>query len=88
MLISNKVLVDITSEECRRELADLLSQVLTNEQNEPINRVPNSEMKFFSREFSAKFQGFSRVLLTMFSKNIIITYRSACTHPPFILRFT
>ena len=41
-----------------------------------------------SRGFSAKFQGFSRVRLTMFSKNITIPYRSsACTHPPFILRF-
>ena len=43
----------------------------------------------FSRGFSAKFQGFSTVFLTMLSKNIIITYRfSAFTHPPFILRFT
>jgi len=43
----------------------------------------------FSRGFSAKFQGFSRMRLTLFSKNIIITYRSsACTHPTFILHFT
>ena len=55
-----------------------------------IYRVANSEMKFFSRGFSAKFQGFSRVFFTMFSrKNMIITYRSSvCTHLPFILRFT
>ena len=56
------------------------------------NRVANSEMKFFpgfSRGFSAKFQGLSRVFFTIFSKNISITYRcSACTHPPFSLHFT
>ena len=55
-------------------------------------RVANSEMKFFSRVsrgFSAKCQELSRVFLTIFSKNKIITYRSsACTNPFFILRFT
>ena len=33
-----------------------------------IIKVANSEMKFSSRAFSAKFQGFSRVFLTMLSK--------------------
>ena len=40
----------------------------------------------FPEEFLPNLKGFFRVFLTMFWKNMIITYRSsACTHPPFVL---
>ena len=54
-------------------------------------RVANSQMKFFSRVFQGTFCKISMVFrgfLSMFSKNMIITYRSACTYTPFILHFT
>ena len=65
---------------------DFLSKILLTFLGTAVTGWPTVKWNFFpgfSRGFSAKFQWFSRGCLTTFSKNMIITYRSACTYTPF-----